>query len=156
MTNSDISSALFMRWYYLVLIIILQLSINPDIRAFTTENIAPNVDCTSCPSVDLTSLDGIPGYPVVDLLNLCSAADTASLLIYNPAECEIMDIELEIDFDNGLFYGGFVFIDPNSSGTSVVQIANLSDISKPVFSIDQLGAGAVSYTHLTLPTIYPV
>ncbi len=120
---------------------IIQLSISLNICAFGVDNNSFNVDCTSCPTVDLTSLDGIPGYPRVDLLNLCSAADTASLLIYNPAECAITDIELEIDFDNGLFYGGFVFVDPNSPSNSVVQVANLSNISKPVFSIDQLGAG---------------
>ncbi len=101
----------------------------------------PEPECTDCPQVNLTSLDGIPNFPTVDLLNICSSADTASLLVYNPAECAITDITLEVVFDDGLFYGGFVFSDAQSSSTSTVGIASLSDVTKPAFAIEEIGPG---------------
>ncbi len=101
----------------------------------------PEPECADCPSVELVSLDGIPGFPMIDLLNICSAPDTASLLINNPAECSLTDIFMEIDFDDGLFFGGFLFEDPVSAASGSIRVDDLSDVSKPVFYIDMIGPG---------------
>ena len=101
----------------------------------------PEPTCTECPTMTLVSMDGIPNYPKVDQLNLCADIDTIGLLLYNPGECALTDIELEIIFDQGLFYGGFILEDANSNLGATILSSDLSDLTKPKFTIDEIPLG---------------
>ena len=105
----------------------------------------PNLVNAQCPtgvSLELASLEGIPNFPQVDELNLCSVADTASILIANTGEFAVSNLLFQVSFDDGLTYGDFVFADPFSPTMGGVSIFNIDDPSKPVFRIDEIAAGA--------------
>ncbi len=101
----------------------------------------PTETCDGCPDISVVSLDGVPNFPTVDLLNVCSTPDTASILIYNQGECMISAVDLMVTFDSGLSYGGFVFMDPNSTGAGTVSATNLSDLTQPTFTVTEIGPG---------------
>ena len=103
----------------------------------------PTSTCDGCPNISVVSLDGVPNFPTIDLLNLCSAPDTASILIYNTGACMLQDVNVTITFDEGLSYGGFVFMDPNSTGSGTVSESDLSDLTAPVFTISQIDSSMV-------------
>ncbi len=98
--------------------------------------------CAECPDISIVSLDGIPNFPEVDLLNLCSSPDTLTLLIYNGGECDIFDIDMTITFDEGLSYGGFITPNALNPGTGTVTEFDLSDLTVPVFRITQIDSSA--------------
>ena len=45
--------------------------------------------CDECPDLAFASLQGIAGFPQVNDLSLCGAADTVSILVYNAGECPL-------------------------------------------------------------------
>ncbi len=96
--------------------------------------------CPSCPDVSMTSLDGVPGFPTVDLLNVCSEPDTVSLLIYNTSECDLTNVQLTLNLDPGLTYGGCV-MEHYGTGVPAGEL-DVSDPSNPVFLITQIDSAA--------------
>ncbi len=106
--------------------------------------------CDGCPDISVVSLDGVPNFPTVDLLNLCSSPDTASILIYNGGECMLQNVELTLTLDSGLSYGGFVFMDMNSTGMGTVMPSDLSDLTVPVFTISEIDSAAAYIVNVAI------
>lgn len=92
--------------------------------------------CTECPNVSLSSLDGVPGFAEVNLLNVCSDPDTVSLLIYNTGECDLTNVQLALNFDSGLTYGGC--IKEHYGGPVTADEFDVSNPSQPIFLITQI------------------
>ena len=84
----------------------------------------------------MASLDGVPGFATVDLLNVCSTPDTISLLIYNNGECNLNNVQLTLDFDSGLTYGECVM--EHYGGPVPITELDVSNPSQPVFLITQI------------------
>ena len=100
----------------------------------------PSVACEDCPDLVFASLDGVPNFPTVDLLNVCSVPDTISLLVYNNAECPISNVQVGIAFDEGLSYGGFV-ASHYPEGTA--GELDVTDPTNPVFLIPSIDSAGV-------------
>ena len=92
--------------------------------------------CDGCPNVTLASLDGVPGFPIVNNLNVCSEPDTISLLIYNNGICDLSNVQVELQLDAGLTYGGCV-MNHNPDGVTADEF-DVTDPSAPVFLITQI------------------
>ena len=96
-------------------------------------------NCDGCPEITISSLQGILGYPQVNEVSLCGAADTISVLAFNAGECPISNVILTINFDPGLAYGGFV---QEQNGLPISEF-NVSDLNNPQFLITSLDSAAV-------------
>jgi len=92
--------------------------------------------CEECPNVTMASLDGVPGFATVDLLNVCSSPDTISLLIYNNGECDLSNVQLTLNLDAGLTYGGCVM--EHYGGPVPTTELDVSNPTQPVFLITQI------------------
>lgn len=101
---------------------------------------APSVACDDCPQLVFSSLDGVPNFPTVDILNVCSIPDTISLLVYNNAECPISNVQVEINFDEGLSYGGFV---ASHYPEGTVGELDITDANNPIFLIPSIDSAGV-------------
>ncbi len=100
----------------------------------------PSVYCTECPGMTIASLDGVPNYPSVDELNVCSTPDTVSLILYNNGECPMNNVQVTINFDTGLAYGGFV---EAHNGMGTVGEFDVTDGSNPVFLINTIDSAGI-------------
>ncbi len=100
----------------------------------------PPIECDGCSEINISSLQGVPNFPQVDVLNVCSAPDTVSLLVYNAGDCPVTNMQITVNFDNGLAYGGFV--ESHNAGQTVSEF-NVADGSNPVFLVEQLDTGKV-------------
>ena len=92
--------------------------------------------CDGCPNVTLASLDGVPGFPTVDLLNVCSSPDTISLLIYNNGECDLSNVQLKLTLDAGLTYGDCVM--EHYGGPVTADEFDVSNPKEPIFFISRI------------------
>ena len=95
--------------------------------------------CEECPSLQIAPLQGIIGYPQVNELSLCSAADTISMLVFNSGECPVENLFMTINFDAGLSYGGFV---EDENGKPISEF-DTSDPSNPRFLITNMDSAEV-------------
>ncbi len=98
------------------------------------------IECDGCSDLSITSLQGIPNFPQVDVLNVCSTPDTVSLLIYNPGPCPISNVEISVPFDEGLTYSGFV---ESYYPDAMVSEFDVSDATEPVFLVNSIDTGGV-------------
>ncbi len=98
------------------------------------------IQCDGCSEINVSSLQGVPNFPQVDILNVCSTPDTVSLLMYNAGECPVTNMQITVEFDNGLAYGGFV--ESHNPDQTITEF-NVSDGSRPVFLVEQLDTGKV-------------
>jgi len=72
-----------------------------------------------CPDIEIIDLRNVAGYPQIDDLNVCGAADTLSLIIFNGDPGTIANFEFEIDLPTGITYAGWEFAtNPGTSTTN--------------------------------------
>ncbi len=98
------------------------------------------VECDGCSRISISSLQGVPNFPQVDILNVCSTPDTVSLLVYNSGDCPITNMQIGIALDQGLAYGGFV--ESHTNDQTVLEY-DVSDGSNPIFLVERLDTGRV-------------
>lgn len=109
-----------------------------DYSETSQRSISMMMPCEGCPRLQIVSLDGVAGFPSANIMNQCGAADTIALLIVNEGECDVTDISLTINYDDGLIYGGFVMPDLANSSPSSIMTTSIGDLSNPEFMIDVL------------------
>lgn len=99
--------------------------------------VAPDGD-----EVQLQDLRGIECYAQPDLLSVCGLGDTIPILLFTKSEDPIFDVTLTVNFEDGLEYGRFAFVD---SGPADLDSVNIENPEAPVFRISELSqaGGAV-------------
>jgi len=70
-----------------------------------------------CAEIEFIDLRGVPGYPQIDDVTTCGAADTLSMIIFTGDFGEVNGFEFEIDLPEGVEYGGFEYA--QLGGTSI-------------------------------------
>ena len=85
-----------------------------------------------CPDLEFIDLRNVPGYPQIDDITACGAADTLSMIIFTGDPGQINGFEFEIDLPEGIEYAGFEFA---QLGNTSISIADPSP-SRPVFLVD--------------------
>jgi len=87
-------------------------------------------------------LRGVECYAQPDCFAVCGAADTIPILLLTKSTEPITDIDLRLNFSEGLEYSTFAFVE---SGNAVLDITNDANPEAPVFNLDEisLDGGAV-------------
>jgi len=97
--------------------------------------------------VQAIDLRGNDCYPQIDKLVSCGSPDTLSLLFFTKSEDPILDVLINLDYGNGLQYGGFAEIGIlDGSGTALLDVLNSSNPTSPTFRLSELsqaGGGVV-------------
>ncbi len=87
---------------------------------------------TDCPDIEFIDLRNVPGYPQIDDVNVCGAADTLSMIIFTGDPGDVKGFEFEIDFPDGMQYGGFEYA--QLGGTSITATDPNPD--RPTFFVN--------------------
>lgn len=87
---------------------------------------------SECPEIEFIDLRNVPGYPQIDDVTVCGAADTLSMIIFTGGAGEISGFEFEIDLPDGMEYGGFEYA---QLGSTTISISDPNP-ARPVFFVD--------------------
>jgi hypothetical protein len=87
---------------------------------------------SDCPDVEFIDLRNVSGYPQIDNVTACGAADTLSMIIFTGDLGEISGFEFEIDLPEGMEYGGFEY---TQLGNTSIGISDPNP-ERPVFFVD--------------------
>ncbi len=90
---------------------------------------------SDCDVVSLLSLSGVPNFAELDELVVCSGPDTLPLLIYNNSPHELENVQITVNFDAGLSYGGFV---GSHYPDATVGELNVTDPLNPTFAVSNI------------------
>ncbi len=90
---------------------------------------------SDCDVVSLLSLSGVPNFAELDELVVCSGPDTLPLLIYNNSPLELENVQITVNFDAGLSYGGFV---GSHYPDATVGELNVTDPLNPTFAVSNI------------------
>ena len=121
-------------------------SIYKSCQAFAALKNAYNTPM-ACGQITMASLVGVPGFANLDQLNVCSVPDTLALLIYNDGTNTATNIQLQLDFDPGLSYGGFGYSKNNSA---TVTPFNVSDPTRPIFNISNMAPNSAVIAYIAV------
>ena len=101
----------------------------------------------ACGQITMASLVAVPGFANLDQLNVCSVPDTLALLIYNDGTSTTTNVQLQLDFDPGLSYGGFAY---SKSNSATVTPFNVSDPTRPIFNISNMAPNSAVIAYVAV------
>ncbi|HMR90066.1 MAG TPA: hypothetical protein PKD51_18015, partial [Saprospiraceae bacterium] len=91
-----------------------------------------------CGKMSVVSLGGVPGFPDLDELVVCSDADSLILLLYNNTQFPMTGVNITVEFDDGLTYGGFAY---SYNNNATVAPFNILNPQAPVFAVSDIPPG---------------
>ena len=100
-----------------------------------------------CEKLSLFSLLDVPGFPQIDELVVCSGPDTLSLLVYNNSPYTLQGVEIHIEFDPGLSYGGEVHA--NNPPATVTEL-NVNNPYTPSFLTSPIDSNALVIANIQI------
>jgi len=124
-----------------------------DLKAFlalksknTNSSSSVSVSADPCPDIDFIDLRNVPGYPQIDDITSCGAADTLSMIIFTGDPGEIVGFEFEIDLPEGIEYAGWEY-----SKLGNTSISNIDPkASRPVFLVNGITGDSLVIVNIGL------
>ena len=101
---------------------------------------------SDCPDIDFIDLRNVPGYPQIDDLNVCGAADTLSMIIFTGDPGDIKGFEFEIDLPDGIEYAGWEYA---QLGGTTISAAD-PDPNRPTFLVDGITGDSLVIVNIGL------
>lgn len=86
----------------------------------------------------IVDLRGNVCYPQPNVLEICGAGDTLSLLLYTKSATPIQNIAFDLQFGDGIEYGLFVEASPDNATAATVTEVDVSDPSAPSFTVSEV------------------
>ena len=109
-------------------------------QSFAKQMRSENAMMMDCGKLSLFPLLDVPGFPQIDEMIVCSGPDTLSLLVYNNSPYTLQGVEIHVEFDPGLSYGGEVHA--NNSPATVTEL-NVSNPYTPSFLTSPIDSNAL-------------
>ena len=85
-----------------------------------------------CADIEFIDLRDVPGYPQLDDITKCGAADTLSMIIFTSDPGTISGFEFELDLPTGIEYAGWEFAQLGGTSISVID----PTVGRPVFYVE--------------------
>lgn len=108
-----------------------------------------SANSTSGEAVYLEDLRGNECYAQPDRLVVCGVGDTIPIMLYTKSVEPIYNIELNVEFDEGLEYATFAYVDDpfntNNADLDTINVSNPESVTFRINELDQAGGGAVIY-----------
>ena len=120
--------------------------VNPYVALPGTTVLAPEPN-----QLRFQDLRGVECYAQPDRLEVCGAPDTLAFLLFTKSEEDLLDIRVNIKFDEGLESAGFAFtpeLDGDAIGTENLDTVSVQNPESPTFllnEIRQADGGVVIY-----------
>ncbi len=86
----------------------------------------------SCPDVEVIDLRNVAGFPQIEDLTVCGAADTLAFMLFTGDPGEIKGFQLRLELPDGIEYAGWEFTQLGNTSISVTK----PKPNKPEFFID--------------------
>ncbi len=85
-----------------------------------------------CADIEFIDLRDVPGYPQLDDITKCGAADTLSMIIFTSDPGTVSGFEFELDLPTGIEYGGWEFAQLGGTSINIID----PEPSRPTFYVE--------------------